>query len=349
MIRTLRYGAAAVAFAIVLAACGRITSTGGPTVGSVYGGGVKVSDIGSYLGDESNWWQGPPQFGTRPLDSSTRPDEERFEVTLRFAHSGSAETLDIAYRVWDSSSLSSAIMSSTQQADGSSITGPSAGDQVLYYNQKLSFGAAPYVTEALVRVGQITISIVWSRADSFASTSAQGGIAKRVVSKLKNSLSGRGRTSAAPDPRFVPPDGTDLTRLGTDTLPVEVVPIMVDAPAPSDVAATFHHLGADMFVYGDYALNADTHMEVLTAAFSFSSSTGASDWLNQFIGAGSLSQSGDYFNYDDAAGEYIAAFGVGSTGVLMICRSAAELEAASRACESPMSRVAGAWKQELGG
>ncbi|HYL07184.1 MAG TPA: hypothetical protein VEU76_01465, partial [Candidatus Udaeobacter sp.] len=298
-----------------------------------------------------NWWPGPPQFGTRPLDSSTRPDEERFDLTLRFTHNGTAETLDVVYRVWSSSSLATAIMSSTQSALGTSLTGPSAGDQVLYYNQKLGFGAAPYVSEALIRVGQMVVTVVWSRAAAFASTNAEGAIAKRVVSKLKSSLSGGVHASpaAAPDPHFVPPDGTDLTQLGTDRLPVEVVPVMVGAPAPADVAATFHHLGASDFVYGDYALNADTHMEVLTGAFTFSSLTGASDWLNQFIGSSSLTQSGDYFNYDDTSGQYIAAFGVGSEGVLMLCRSAADLEAASRACESPMSRVAGAWKQALGG
>ena len=342
--------AGAVVVTLSVVACGRLGATATPTVDNVYAGGVRVGDIGSYLGDSANWWPGPPQFGSRPLDSSTRPEEERFDVTLRFARNGTAETLNVTYRVWDSSSLATAIMGSTQQALGSSLSGPSAGDQVLYYNQKLGFGAAPYVSESLVRVGQIIVSVVWSRADSYASTSAQGNVARRIVSRLKDSLSGRGKSSqSSPDPHFVPPDGMDLTQLGSDTLPVEVVPVMVGAPAPGDVVALFHRLGANDFVYGDYVLNADTHMEVLTAAFSFSSSTGASDWLNSFIGSGALSQSGDYFNYDDASGQYIAAFGVGSEGVLMLCRSSADLEAASRACETPMSRVAGAWKQALGG
>lgn len=349
MIRTVRLIAIVAALATVLTACGRLSSTGNPTVSNVYGGSVKVGDIESYLGDQSHWLPGPPQFGTRPLDSSTRPEEERFDVTLRFAHNGSGETLTIEYRVWDTSTLASAIMSSTQQAAGSSQSGPNVGDQILYYSQKMSFGAAPYVTETLVRVGQIIVTIVWSRAASYASTSAQGGVAKTVVSKLKDSLRGRGHSPASADPKFLPPDGTELTQLGTDTLPVEVVAFMVGAPAPEQVTATFHGLGANTFVYGDYALNADTHMEVQTAAFSFSSPTGATDWLNQFIGTASLSQSGDYFNYDAASGQYIAAFGVGSEGVLMICRSSADLEAASRACESPMSGVAGAWKQQLGG
>ena len=344
--------ATSIAVALAVVACGRFgTSTAAPTVSNVYAGGVRIDDITTYLDDSNNWLPGAPQFGTRPLDSSTRPEEERFDITLRFVHIGSGETLNVVYRVWTSSSLASAIMSSTQQSLGASLSGPSAGDQSLYYNQRLGFGAAPYVSEALVRVGQILISIDWSRAAAFASTAAQGNIAKRVVSRLKDSLAGRGRPgpSSSPDPHFLPPDGTDLTQLGTDTLPVSVVPVMVGSAAPSDTAATFRQLGASTFVYGDYALNEDTHMEVISAAFSFSSSTGAADWLTQFIGASALSQSGDYFNYDDASGQYIVAFGVGSEGVLMLCRSAAELEAASRACESPMSRVAGAWKQALGG
>lgn len=350
MIRSIRFVAGGVAIALSLAACGRFGTTATPTIANVYAGAVRMNDITPYIDDASNWWPGPPQFGTRPLDSSTRPEQERFDVTMRFVHVGSGETLAVTYRIWDSSSLASAIMSSTQSALGSSLNGPNAGDQVLYYNQKLGFGAAPYVSEALVRVGQTIVSITWSRAAAYPSTSAQGNIAKRVVSQLKNSLSSRAHASPSTnlDPHFLPPDGTDLTQLGVDTLPVEVVPAMVNAAAPSDLAQMFKHLGASDFTYGDYALNVDTHMEVLTAAFSFSSSTGASDWLNQFIGSAALSQSGDYFNYDDASGQYIAAFGVGSQGVLMLCRSAATLEAASRACEAPMSRVAGAWKQQLG-
>ncbi len=352
MIKGTRVIAGAIVVLLSAVACGRFGgTTAAPTVSNVYAGGVRIDDITSYLGDSSNWWPGAPQFGTRPLDSSIRPEEERFDITLHFVHVGSAETLDVEYRAWDSTSLASAIMSSTQQALGTSISGPNAGDQSLYYNQKLGFGAAPYVSEALVRVGQIVVSIVWSRAAAFASTAAQGNIAKRVVSRLKESLAGRVRPSpsSSPDPHFLPPDGPALTQLGTDTLPIAVVPVMVGAPAPLDLVAMFKELGANDFTYGDYVLNSDTHMEVLTAAFSFSSGTGGADWLNRFIGASSLSQNGDYFNYDDASGQYIAAFAVGSEGVLMLCRSAAQLEAASRACESPMSSVAGAWKQDLGG
>ncbi len=337
--------------AIVLSACGRLSSSSAATVTTVYAGGVRLSDIGSVLGDSSNWWPGPPQFSVRPLDSSVRPEQERFDVLLRFLHNGSNESVDIQYRVWDSSATASAVMSSLQQAFGTSLNGPSAGDQVLYYNQNVMVGAAPYQSLMLVRVGQIQIVIRWNRIGSFASTNAQGTLAKRVVSKLKSSLSSSSHPAKppAPDPHLLPPDGPDLTLLGTDTLPVEVIAQMVQAPAPADVAAMFHSLGATTFMFGDYALNADTHMEVQTSALTFSSSTGATDWLNQFIGQSNLDQGGNYFNYDAPTGQYIAAFGVGSEGVLMTCRSAADLEAASRACESPLSRVAGAWKTALGG
>ncbi len=351
LIRSVRVIAGAVAVALLATACGRFGATPAPTVPNVYAGGVRLSDISSLLGDAPNWWPGPPQFGTRPLDSATRAEEERFDITLRFVHNGTAETLNVQYRVWDSSNLAGAIMSSTQQAIGSSANGPSAGDQVLYFTQKLPFGAAPYVSQALVRLGQTVIGITWSRSDSFAPTSAQGNIARRVVSRLKDGLAGRLQPTAAvsPNSQLLPPDGPDLTLLGTDNLPVEVVAQMVGAPAPADTAALFRHLGANDFAYGDYALNADTHMEVQSAAFTFSSTTGASDWLDQFIGKTNLDPSGAYFNFDDVTGQYIAAFGVGGQGMLLICRSAADFEAASRACETPMSRVAGAWRQALGG
>lgn len=343
--------AAAVVVSLALVACGRTTATGGVNVNNVYAGGVRLEDLSTLLDDSSNWWPGPPQFGTRPLDSSTRPEEERFDVTFRFAHNGTAETLDLIYRVWDSSSLASAIISSTKQAVGTTLKGPSAGDDILYINQKLPFGGAPYVSQALVRVGQIVIEMTWSQARAFASTTAQGNIAKKAVSKLKQYMSANSHPSPplAPDPRLLPPDGQELTKLGTDILPVQVIPQMVGSPAPADIAALFRNLGANDFVFGDYALNADTHMEVQTSAFKFSSPTGSADWLDQFVGKANLDQSGSYFNFDDVTGQYIAAFGVSSTGIIMICRSAAELEAASRACESPMSRVASAWKMELGG
>ncbi len=318
---------------------------------TVYAGGVRVSDLAPYLGDSTNWWPGVPQFSVRPLDSATRPEEERFVVKLQFVHNGSAENLVVEYRVWSSSALAGAIVTSEQQAVGSSLSGPSAGDQVLYFNQNAGFGAAPYVSTTVVRVGQIDVSIVWRRVGAYAGTSVEGGIAKKVVSRLKDALSGRisAPRPGAVDPHLLPPAGPEITQLGFDRLPVEVVPVMVGAAAPSDLASLFHRLGATDFVFGDYALNTDTHMEVTTAAFSFSSSTGSSQWLDQFFGAGALTQSGDYFNYDEPSGQYIAAFGVGSQGVLMFCRSAALGEAASRACESPMSRVANAWKLELGG
>lgn len=341
----------AIVLSLALVACGRTTSSGGVALINVYDGGVRLGDVSSMLDDSSNWWPGPPQFGTRPLDSSTRPEEERFDVTFRFLHNGSAETLNVTYRVWYSSGLASAIMSSTKQAVGSTLKGPSAGDEILYLNQKLPFGGAPYVSQALIRVGQIVVELSWSRAQAFASTNAEGNIAKKIVSKLNQYTSASAHPSPpiAPNPRLLPPDGQELTRLGTDTLPVEVIPQMVGAPAPGEIAKIFQNLGAKDFVFGDYALNSDTHMEVQTSAFTFSSPTGSTDWLDQFVGKANLDPTGSYFNFDDVTGQYIAAFGVGSTGIVMICRSAAELEAASRACESPMARVASAWKTELGG
>src|SRR5579864_1806780 len=268
--------------------------------------------------------------------------------TLASVVAGSVQ-LVVRYQVWSSASLATAIVTSTQQAVSGSQTTPAAGDQVLYYNQNIGFGAAPYLSRALVRVGQTVAELSLTQAGSFASSTVIGRMARTVGSKLKGSLAG-GRqplSSPAVDATLLPPVGPDLTLLGTRQLPVEVVAQMVDDPAPTDMKAMFGTLGVSDFVYGDYVLLADTHMEVQTAGFTFSSSTGAVDWLNGFIGKANLDTNGDYFNFDNVTGQYIGAVGVGSHGALLICRSTADFEAASRACETPISRVLGAWKTSL--
>jgi hypothetical protein len=86
---------------------------------------------------------------------------------------------------------------------------------------------------------------------------------------------------------------------------------------------------------------------VQSGGFTFWSSTGGTSWIDAFIGKANLDSNGDYLNFDSVTGQYVGAVAVGSHGVMIICKSVAQFEAASRACETPMTRVLGAWKTQL--
>ncbi len=314
---------------------------------ALYASTVQLADIAPLVGDSSNWWPAPPTFGVRPLDVSTLPDQERYAITVRFTHNGTSEGLEAVYRVWDSAATATAVMNSISSALGTSLSGPKAGDQILYYNQQQQVGAAPYSSEMLIRVGQTDVIVIWSQTPAFATTTQLGRIAARVVSRLKQVA--RGSPAPSPDSTVLPPFGPDLTLLGTTRLPVEATAGLLDSPSPAAVAQIFSVLGVRDFVYGDYALDDDTHMEVRSAAFTFADAASATTWIDTLIGASSLDQSGAYLNFDSATEQYVAAFTGGAHGAILICKSSANFESASRACELPMSRVAGAWRAALGG
>lgn len=342
---------AGLVLALALVACGRVSTTNnGPTLAAVYGGRIALSDVSGLLGDTRNWAQGAPTFDVRPLNSATREDADRLGVTLRFSHIGTREELRLHYQVWSSTAIATAIVDLNKTVLGTSLTGPRAGDQVLYFNQNLQAGAAPYASEALVRVGQVVLGIVLSRVQSFASTGELGKVAVKAATRLKDSLAGKIHASAtpSPDPLLLAPAGPDVTLLGSDRLPVNVVAQMLFVANPGDLALMFNQLGASDFVYGDYALNSDTRMEVLTSGFTFSDSSGAKKWIESYYGASNLT-SGVYFNYENDTGQYVAAFGAGNRGILMVCKSSAPGEEAARACESPMSRVITGWRLALAG
>jgi hypothetical protein len=334
---------------VIAAACTRASTGSTISPATVYSAGVQLSDVAPIVGDTGNWWPGPPTFSVRPLDTSTRPEQERYNITIRFTHNGSAESLEVIYRVWDTTANAKAVMDSLQTALGTSLTGAAVGDQVLYYNQLQRFGASPYVTETLVRLGQVDVTIIWSRAVSFNSTTQSAKLASKVVSRLRGTLTSKSNPSPQPTPDAVllPPDGPDLTLLGSTTLPVEATAALLNAASPAATTKLFTDLGVHDFVYGDYALDNDTHMEVRSSAFTFSDPGGPQTWIDALIGASSLDANGSYFGYDDSSGQYIAAFTGGLHGAILICKSAGDFESASRACEVPMGRVAGAWRQAL--
>jgi hypothetical protein len=330
--------------------CALATSTGGnarPV--DLYAAGLTLADVRSLLGD-SAWWPGPPSFGVRPLDSSSMPFQERFHVTHRFTHIGTGETLDIQLTELTTTSAATTEMSNIQSALGTPSNGPKVGDQVLYYGSTGS-GPAPFTTATFVRVGQVLAAISLNLKDAFPSVSRLGKIASRLVGRLKDVLAGKIHVSppAASDQVLLPPSGPDLTLLGTATLPVEVVMVMFNYAAPETLAQAFHNQGVDNVLFGDYALDNDTHMEVRAVEFNFTSAKDATAFENALRGSTAVDQNGIASLYSDSLGEYVTILTSGSRGALLICRSTSDTEAASRACEVPLSRVAPSWQLTLGG
>jgi hypothetical protein len=148
---------------------------------------------------------------------------------------------------------------------------------------------------------------------------------------------------------MLPPPGPDLTLLGSTKLPVEAFIVMSGSASPDAIAGIMHAAGADTIVFGDYALDRDTRMEVRAGVFNFSSSQQASTWVEALRGSAIPDQQGIATFYDNGSGQYFSLFTAGTKAALLVCRSAATGEAASRACESPLSRVAPAWQLSLTG
>jgi hypothetical protein len=335
---------------ITLGACTRSSSTGSNAQPKdLYGANPSLADVRSLLGD-INWWPGPPSFGVRPLDSASMSFREKFHVVTRFSHIGTAETLDLEYALWDSSSSATTQMTNAQAAFGTSVTGPKVGDQVLYYGSQTS-GAAPYGTVTFVRVGQVVTTITLNLKDGFPAVAKLGKIASTVTSRLKDVLSGKVHVSPLPvsDESLLPPRGPDITLLGSLTLPVEAVVVMLGFASPEVLANVLHGTGIDNIVFGDYVLDNDTHMEVRAGLFNFVTSQEATTWVDELRGSYNLDQNGIATFYDVGSGQYFSLFATGTKAAILVCRSTSEVEAASRSCESPLSRVGPAWQLSLSG
>jgi hypothetical protein len=335
---------------ITLGACTRSSSTGSNAQPmDLYGANPSLADVRSLLGD-INWWPGPPSFGVRPLDSASMSFREKFHVVTRFSHIGTAETLDIEYALWDSTSSATTQMTNAQAAFGTSVTGPKVGDQVLYYGSQTS-GAAPYGTVTFVRVGQVVTTITLNLKDGFPGVAKLGKIASTVTSRLKDVLSGKVHVSPLPvsDESLLPPRGPDITLLGSLTLPVEAVVVMLGFASPEVLANVLHGTGIDNIVFADYVLDNDTHMEVRAGLFNFVTSQEATTWVDELRGSYNLDQNGIATFYDVGSGQYFSLFATGTKAAILVCRSTSEVEAASRSCESPLSRVGPAWQLSLSG
>jgi len=336
--------------AVALVGCTRSAGAStGAKPADIYAGAIQLADLTAVVGDSSNWWPGPPTFGVRPLDTANMPPQVRSETIVRFAHVGTAENIYTLYRVWDTTSLATAVMTSYETALGTSLTGPKAGDQVLYYQQQLQYGAAPYATLAYIRVGQTIIQSVWSRTDAFGGASQLGKVAVKIASRLKQVSAGKVHATppSTTDTAMLPPAGPYLTLLGSTRLPVEAAVVMVHSASPGAMATGLHDAGISTFVFGDYTLDNDTHMEVRTGVLEFQSAAAASTWIDEVRGTNQLTSDGFAAYFDDLTGQYFLLFLAGSKAAVYICRSVAEGESASRSCEAPIAPVGAAWKLSL--
>ena len=345
----MRMLASAALLAVVASACAIRPSSTGSNVrpSDFYGANPSLADVRSLLGD-SNWWPGPPSFGVPPLDSATMPFNQKFHVITRFAHLGTAETLDIEYTLWNSTSSATTQMTNIQSAFGTSASGAKVGDQALYYGSKTS-GAAPWGTVTFVRIGQVLTTITLSLKDAFPTVTQLGRIATKVTARLKDVLSGKVRVNplAAGDVLLLPPKGPDLTLLGSVVLPIEAVVVMLGFESPEALARILHTSGVDSIVFGDYALDTDTHMEVRAGVFNFTISQDAVTWVDELRGSNNLDTNGIATFYNTGSGEYFSLFTAGTKAAILVCRSTSDAEAASRACESPLARIGPAWMLSL--
>lgn len=338
--------------AVVLVACTRSSgATAGAKPADIYAGAITLADLTAVVGDSANWWPGPPTFGVRPLDTANMPPQVRSETMVRFSHVGTAESVLTLYRVWDTTALASAVMSSYETALGTSLTGPKAGDQALYYQQQLQYGAAPYATLAYIRVGQTIIQIGWTRTDSYGSATQLGKIAVKVASRLKQVTAGKVHATPPPstDAAMLPPAGPYLTLLGSTRLPIEAAVVMVHSASPGAMATGLRDAGLKTFVFGDYTLDNDTHMEVRAGVLEFQSVAAAQAWLDEVRGTNQMTSDGFAAYFDDLTGQYFLLFQADTKAAVYICRSVAEGESASRSCEAPIAPVGAAWKSSLRG
>ena len=300
-----------------------------------------------------DWWTGPPKFGIRPLDVASVPANENYSLTRRFLRLGTAESWQVRYTEFDKASSATSLMSRVANSVGSGVSGPAVGDKALYYGSQVSSSAAPFETTTVIRVGAFVLEITWDRKDKFPTISELGKVGSKVVSRLKEAIAGKlhGTPLAATDVELLPPAGTDITMLASVKLPIETLPLMINQVAPIETVKPWKALLVDSFVFGAYALNKDTRMEVQAGLFTLSTVKDATDLIDAISAGSKPLTDGLWGGYDEVSGpgQYEVWFRSGTHIGLLVCRSISDTEAASRACERPVLKVAGAWSVSLGG
>ena len=302
------------------------------------------------LGD-SNWWPLPPSYRVPPLEYDRMSGLVKFDVVQSYLHVGSAELATITYLVFTSTSLASLGMSGLTAAQSAPVTSPRLGDQALYVQSRAT-GAAPFDSAVYVRVGPTITGIDWFRSDVYASPKQMSLVAGKAVARVKDVVAGKFHASPPPriDTSQLPPPGFDITLLGYARVPIESVVLELGySSAPEQIATLLRQGGVTDALYGDYVLNADTHMEVRTLLMTFSDASIASQWLDAIRGSTPLDPNGIFTVYSQTRGEYFFAFASGAKAGLLTCSSTGATEAASRACEVPILDESTAWKLSLGG
>ncbi len=318
----------------------------------IYAGGPTQSQVRTVLGD-SSWWQGPPSFGVSPLDAATTPLNVKFTVGEQFIHLGTQEAVSFRHTVYDTTASATTEMTNIKTAFPNAPTSPKVGDDVVY-NVQLGTGAAPFLYQTFVRVGQVVTQIVWAKKDLNLTVQQLSKLAQLIVQDVKSAITGTKHASTqAVDAKLLPVPGLDLTLLGSAQLPIESWVVMTHTPLAQAFFDLVHQQGISTFTYGDYALNNDTHMEVQTAALQFGTADAANTWATNFA-PGTPDQYGVASAYiptggTPAAGEYHYLFLQGVYGIFMVCKPSIDGEAASRECETPLETTAIAWKLALNG
>jgi hypothetical protein len=334
------------------------SSGSGARMIDVYAASPTSNDAHSLLGG-GQWWTSAPTFAQRPLNAATMSSSVQYQIIRRYGNVGTAETWKLVYTEFASSSAATTVVTNIQNNAGAGVSGPNVGDKALYYGQQLTqtsgtaLGGAPFETLSIIRSGAFVVESTWDRKDGFPSVDQLGRIGNSLISRLKQAVSGkiRGTVISSDDLATLPPPNAAMTLLGAVRLPVEAVPLMLNAAAPTAVQSLFTDLSVTDFVYGDYALDEDTHMEVQAAIFKFSSPGDAGSVFDTFRGGDTPDANGLVKSYNDSTGpgQYDIEFMQGSYMGLMICRSTAEdaNESASRACETPIEVVSAAWAATL--
>jgi hypothetical protein len=337
--------------ATLVTSCTRTGSSATGAQPADFGAAVpSLADMRQVLGD-SNWWPMPPSFRVPPLDFDRVPSLVRFEVDQGYLHVGSAEIATISYLEFPSTTLAGLVMTNLSSAQATPITSPRVGDQVLYVQAK-STGAAPFDSTAYVKVGPTITGIDWFRRDAYSSPTLMSKVALKAVARIKDVVAGKFHASPPPqiDSSQLPPPGFEITLLGYARVPIESVVLELGySSAPEQIATLLHSGGVNDALYGDYVLDADTHMEVKTLLMNFGDTATASQWLDAIRGTTPLDANGVFSVYSQTRGEYFYAFVAGSKSALLTCAATGPTEAASRACEVPLQDGSAAWKLSLGG
>jgi len=120
----------------------------------IYAGAIQLADLTAVVGDSSNWWP-----GRRRLVCAARHGKHAAAGAIRDnrpvrACRDCGKHLHAVPGLGHDLFSYPRLMTSYETALGTSLTGQKPATQVLYYQQQLQYGAAPYATLAYIRVAR---------------------------------------------------------------------------------------------------------------------------------------------------------------------------------------------------